>query len=351
MVNQHGHLVSFRYLDPLVLLFITASFSSTLNADVQIEAAGGLYDDDVVQAYLSSQSLSYQTASIAPGSGTKSGIKLGLTEKRTTYKDEGSLFVKDQLEGDPTTTDQAVTVSLDQGIAVGTRLGLSSGMTKSKLGGSHFFGARAGQWWLKETLETTLEVRRTTADQKPSSGTDFDGQRVVLPENLEGYNLSIGLTSFVTTSTIFTSNLSYTTRNDRPPAESAAVEIRQYFSATKSALHVGGSHYENVGSLDPVTFTGEILANSFYAEWHQRILSRAILMGGYRYYVETEKPRAEGADVKQLGTDSVYATLRYRDSEVGWTQEASEVYLFGSIYSTNAPQRGQLLGLGGRLVW
>lgn len=317
----------------------------------EVEAAGGVYDDDVASAFISSQAVSFQTDSIFSGKGRKSAFKLGLTEKQVTYKDDTSLFVREELDGEPTMNELSITASYDQGIAVGTRVGISTGTTNSKLGNSQFVGVRAGQWWFRETLETTIDVRRTTADQKPSTGTDLDGERIVLPENLEGYNLNLGVTSFVTTTTILTGSFSYTTRSDRPAAQGISGELRQYITPTKSAWYLGASHYQNVGALDPVTFTGSIVANSVYTEWHQRMLSRMILMGGYRYYLETETPRAEGFDDKELGSDSFYTTLRYRDSEVAWTQDASEVYLFASTYHTSAPQNGTLIGLGGKFVW
>ena len=315
------------------------------------EAAGASYDDDRASGYISSQSVSFQTDRLFTGKGRKSSFKLGLTERQTTLKDDKSIFVREQLDGNPTTDDQAATISYDQGIVVGTRLGVVAGLQQSKIGNSQFFGVRAGQWWLRETLETTIEVRHVSADQRPITGTDFDGSKISLPENLEGNNLALGLTSFVTTSTIVVLNTSYTTRSDRPPASAIAAELRQFIAPTKSALHVGVSHYENVGTIEPVTFTGSVVAHSAFAEWHQRFLDRFIGTGGYRYYVEEERPRAETIETKQLGSDHFYGTLRWRAGTEPWTQEGPEVYVFASRYTTNEPLAGLLLGLGGKFVW
>jgi hypothetical protein len=81
--------------------------------------------------------------------------------------------------------------------------------------------------------------------------------------------------------------------------------------------------------------TGSIVATSASLEWHQKIGERTILAPGYRWYQETETPRAVNGLVKKLGSDQVYTTVRYRFWKDYWLEDASEFFISAGSYQTN----------------
>jgi len=52
-------------------------------------------------------------------------------------------------------------MTLDQGINIGTKLGVLEAFLKNPVTKSSWYGVSADQWWLQDTLETTLTVKQT----------------------------------------------------------------------------------------------------------------------------------------------------------------------------------------------
>lgn len=317
----------------------------------EVESAVGFYSETQLDAAFASLTTGAETDGLWPGEGHKTAARLGFTGKRITFKNPGNLL-KEQLGGGKATINEhSLSAGFDQGLRVGTQVGVFGGGTKSKLSDARFFGAKVAQWWRGETLQTTLEARRTDLASPSVEFTDTDGKRIRTAADLHGLNMNLSLMHFTTPTTILRGSVSATERSDRPPASSESAEIRQFITPADAAVHLAVTHYENVGQIEDTQTYGSIVANNARLEWNQHVFKRAILMGGYRYYLETEKPRAADADRKRLGTDAVYGTFRWRFGGGLWTADAPEAYGFVSRYNTNVPTHGYVVGFGGRVLW
>lgn len=294
------------------------------------------------------------TFSLLRGEGLKTSTSLGLTQKNVTFKDSDGASAK-QYEASEY-SEFSFSAGIDQGVAVGSSIGLFGGKTSQPLATTTWKGIRLNQWLREETLQGVLEVRQTETTRVflreiDMTGTDTDGVRIVQPEDLAGMNYSLNLTHITTPSTIIKAGYSLTRQSDRPDADAVTAEVRQFITPTRSAVHIGIGHYENVGVIHTNSYVGKVIANSFKTEWHQRLGDKFILMGGYRYYLETENPRAADANIKQLGSDYVYSSLRWRYGATTWVEDASELYGLIGRYQTNIPTEALLVGIGGKIFF
>jgi hypothetical protein len=245
----------------------------------------------------------------------------------------------------------ALTLGVNQGLMVGTDIGASVGASTSPLGSSKWLGLRGAQWWLYETLQTTIEIRKVQATQKEAEIYGADTRQVILPEELEGENVNVGVRHLTTPSTILLSTYSFTKRSDRPDAHAFTIEGRQFLAFLNGAVHANVAHYENVGEIRPITLYGSVVANSIKVEWHQKLLGNSILMAGYRYYSEEENPRETNLNNTILSSDWIYANFRYRFApKNAWLTDAPEIYTFAGRYANNQPNEGFLIGVGGKIT-
>lgn len=319
----------------------------------QFEAATAVYSDDDRRSILTSGELQGHTNSLFTGQGQDSTLTLGYSVKKTEFKDtvNNAYVINQQLQGTDYAWQQSFNASLDQGIVQGTNLGLFGGNTSSLLGSSKWYGVRAGQWWREDTLQTVLEARRTTATQLPAQVYDDEKRLIRLPEDVAGNNISLSVTHYTTPNLILRGQASRTTRSDRPDADGVSGEARYFVTPTDSAVHLGVGHYENVGQIDTTSDFGSIVANTVYGEWHQAFLEHGIVMVGYRTYQEIENPQGDTVDNKHLGTDWIYSNLRWRFDDGLRTSDAAEVYVFCGRYKTSEPRAGNLIGLGGKVLF
>ncbi len=341
----------------LVPLFRMLLISFLLNvsqlswAQRDIESAAAIFAEDTRQTILFSAlgSASGKWLSEADGLGTS--LRLGGSFKEIDFKDESDPIAKEQLKGAAGLTERSFNIQAEQGLRVGSKIGVMAGQTYSDLSRSRWFGFRVGEWWQQETFQTVLEYRRTVSDVTALDVTDTDGARVLTPSVIDGNTLALNVTHFTTPSTILLGGISRTERLDRPDAWSVTGEVRQFLDAAGGSLHVALGHYANVGTVRQVTLVGEVISNSVRTEWHQR-LGRWIVSPGYRWYSEKEDPRAADAPVKTTGTDSIYASLRWRwDESQLWVADQPETYAFFGRYATSEPRTVSWVGLGARLFW
>ena len=345
--------LKFRKLDgPASLLAaLFALWPAGARGEGSVESAIGRYSETALDATVFSLTTTAGTPNLVGGEGHRTNATFGYTGERIHFKAPGNLLAG-ELGGKDTIDQHSLTAAVDQGLAVGTQAGLLIGSSKSLLSDTRFAGLKLGHWWRAETLQTVLEARHTIVKEPSLQFTDTDGKRIRTPTDLNGNNLTLNVTHLTTPTTILRGSLSGTERSDRPPAGSESAEIRQFVTPANAAVLVAVTHYENVGQIDDTQQFGTIVANNARFEWNQRLLVHAILMGGYRYYLEEEKPRALDADRKQIGTDALYGSFRWRfTSAAAWTDDAPEAYLFFSRYNTNAPTLGSVVGFGGRWIW
>ena len=300
------------------------------------------YEDNNVDSNIISSNIS-KTFAVKEGQGWETSVAASGTKKYILFKEPADLLQK-QLKGKTKIEEDTVSGTITQGFGIGNTIGILGGTNKSPLSKSKFVGLRLGLWWLEETLQSVLEHRKTDLEQAVLDFVDTDGKRVITPEDLDGRNTSLTLTHFTTPSTILRSAYSYTSRSDRPAAWSASGEIRQYIEATSSAVHFAGTHYENIGEIKAQTTFGSVISNTLRAEWHQKLFEKSTAALGYRYYLEKEDPRAFDAQDNQVGTDSIFASYRWRFDEVAWTADSSELSVFFNSFRANSGIDGMLVG-------
>jgi hypothetical protein len=216
----------------------------------------------------------------------------------------------------------------------------------SPLGSSQWVGAGFTQWFNQDTLKLDLLITKSDNDSPVTDTIDTDVVRVVTPKDVSTDSFSATLTHFTTPTTIIIGSISQGKRSDRPDAQSASLELREFFKSLAGAFHGGIAHYENLGEIKPITLYGTVVANSFFGEWQQRFMDKFIGRFGYRQYLETEDPRATESPVKQLGSDYIYGSLRYRNYDKSWLDQADEYFAFAGYYKSNAPSTSTVVGVG-----
>jgi len=321
------------------------------------DVLGAFYADNSRANAIYAVGANAATKRIFTGNGQATSLGLGYNRKHIRFEDPSTVF-NEQLAGDAKLLQEAYSLNLDQGLAVGTDVGLFAGHVTSRLGKSRWLGARFAQWWREETLQTSVSFRKTTSTQKSVVVYDDDTRQVRLPESLQGENFNLGVRHLTTPTTILIGSYSYTQRSDRPAAQAYSGQVRQFISLTESALFVSLSHYENVGEIKPVSDYGAVVANAVKTEWHQRLspvhpaLEIASLSFAYRYYTEVEDPRGTTAANNELKSDWFYTMLRVRtDAHKALIDASSEVYLFTGRYTNTQPNSGTLVGAGCRQVF
>jgi hypothetical protein len=175
---------------------------------------------------------------------------------------------------------------------------------------------------------------------------DTDQKRIRLPSDLSGNNYSGSFTHYTTPVLITNGSVSFTQRSDRPDAHSQTLGLKRFIKKTKSALHLEGGHYANVGQLREHSLYGEVQAYSVKGEWQQRVMQKFIGIAGYRYYNETVAARHDLENTTALASDSIYAMVKYRFGHKRWLESSHEFNSFIEQYSTNEPRTAMLVGMG-----
>lgn len=214
---------------------------------------------------------------------------------------------------------------------------------------SMWFGAGISTWTGEQTIRWTLDLQRNLTHATALDVTDVDGKRILTPERIGGTSAGLTWTHLASPGFLWRGGVSVILRDDRPEAHTASLEGRYFVSATNSSIHASVARFENRGHVEPVTLTGSIEATTVTVEWHQKTGERTILAPGYRWYRETETPRASNGVTKTLGTDQVYATLRYRFWKDYWLEDSPEAFLTAGSYQTNTGLRIWQLAIGGSL--
>ncbi len=317
------------------------SASSTHRADV----AGSVYQDDLYTVTNSSAAYSLNTSKIFAKQGRETGLGLNITNKSISLNETDARSLE-LLGGNESINVLGASLSLDQGIAVGTSVGVFGGIQDSPVNGSQYFGGRVSQWWLHDTIQTSLEIRKNNMEQESLDFTDVDGKRIITPDQIEGTNIGLQVTHMATTSTIMKYGYSLTQRTDRPSAWSGFAEGRQYITPAKGAVHLNYSYYSNVGKIQPITDYGTVEAHSAALTWKQKLGKRTLWSAGYRFHYETEDPRAVESDFKHVGSDYYFTSAAYRLARQPWSQSTSEISALAGYYMSNEPAKGYIFGLG-----
>ena len=220
------------------------------------------------------------------------------------------------------------------------------GQNQSTNGRGRYTGVSIGSWVIPDRLNVNVTLRRNDSEQEATDFTDVDGKRVQLPENIEGKNISVRAQSHLSPSTILLPAYSFTKSSDRPDAWGASLELRQYSEFAKGAAHLSYAHYENTNSINlSKTGFGSLVSNTWNLAWHQKLKRQWILTANYRLHIEVENPRAPDSPRKQLGTDFIGSSLRYRSSP-SWTLPSHVFSLSGGRYLSNTATNGSVIALG-----
>lgn len=330
----------------VVTILGLCSTKTAVAAEWTSATAAGLYRDQMIASEIYSQQI---TASRAGDQGMSSRIGLDVTQTKlhlepsadTQEVDLGSSGEKNIL---------TTSVSIGQTLAYFHSLQLFYDQSKGDSTSAHALGGGYEAWILKDRLRLGLFYQRNNMTQQSKDFTDIDGKRVITPERTNGKNYRLETMTYLQPTTIMRANYSRTRSDDRPDASSVAVQIRQYVDEANAAAHMSYQHYENLGTIEANTTTGEIVSDRYAIEWHQKMGQQYIGLLGYRLAKEVEKPRAFDNGYKQYGSDYAYTSLRYRTAK-SWTFRSNELSAMYGKYLRNDGLSGYLVGIGLDLIF
>ncbi len=329
-----------RLAGPLVcvlafaLLPCASSAFAEQNRTTTVNAAAALYSDGSTSAMLDSVVLE------VPNS-----LRVGASRRHTT----GKSTPESPLTGNETaftagfdyeawnSTDQMSPLNLSP--RAGWLGAAAPGPKGESQTYSRWLGVAASIWTGEQTSRWTLDVQRTFTNSTAIDATDVDGKRILTPERIGGTRTAFSWMHLATPLFLWRGEVALTLRQDRPAAQSAKLDGRYFVTQMDAAVHSGISSFRNQGEVKPVTLTGTVTANSAFVEWHQKIGERIILAPGYRWYREKEVPRAANGEIRTLGSDHIYASVRYRAWQEYWLEDADETFVSAGFYQTSQPRK------------
>lgn len=274
------------------------------------------------------------------------GATAGYADVELTSSDNSFIQVWDTL----TRVDEQ-TGGLNLGMDFYKDFGLvaAGNRSVSQINASNSWSAGLYVWFLKETIQVSLNHGKNRSTQNSIDTIDRDAFRVVTPETLEGTVDSVSLLVLLTTTTIVDGSATKVTRTDRPDATAYSLGFKQYFESIEGALHGSFGYFENLGEIEPITLQGETTARSGEVKWLQRALDHYVVQMGYRAYFEHEVPRAKNAETNNRASDTVHLRLTYRDYDSVWTHPANEYYVFAGNYKNSDNLAATTWGAGIKL--
>ncbi|MEY4629883.1 MAG: hypothetical protein RIQ81_3 [Pseudomonadota bacterium] len=325
-----------------VIATLPAHGQDELPRNRKFEAVAALYSDGSTSALL-------ETTNIRPSTGTR----IGISRRHTIGKSEPD----SPLAGNETAVSGSFDYELSNSedglspLTVSPTAGWLGSASPSADGElrtySRWVGVSASIWTGQQTTRWTLDAQRTFINTTGLDVTDVDGKRILTPERIGGTSTGISWLHLATPSFLWRGKLSMNLRQDRPTATTGNIEGRQFIAPLMAAVHFGVSRFKNSGEIRPVTLTGAVSADSAFIEWHQKTGERTILAPGYRWYRETEVPRATNGERRTLGSDQIYATMRYRMWREYWLEDTDEVLVSAGVYQTSEPRKIWHVALGG----
>lgn len=326
----------------LALILLLAWFSRQSSAaEFTSATAAGIYRDQLIETETYSQQV---TASSSNEQGHVSRVGLGATQNRE-HLGKAAEPKKVDLGPEGHREILSTSISFGQTIAYLHTLQLFYDQSSGNDSSSHALGVGYEGWAIKDRFRLGLFYQQNKMEQQAKDFTDIDGKRVVTPERIDGKNYRLETMSYLQPTTILLAGYSVTRREDRPDAWALSLQLRQYINDANGALHMTYQRYENVGSIEANTEIGEVVADRYAVEWHQKFAKQYIALLGYRASKEIEKPRAYESGYKQNGSDYIYTSVRYRAS-ASWTFRSNEFSALYGRYIRNDGLSGYLLGVG-----
>lgn len=194
-------------------------------------------------------------------------------------------------------------------------------------------GVGASHWLPGESWRVGLDLSESFVDQPLYQTLDYDSQLVGRPPHDRATGTSLTVRQLATPSTLLDYLLSYVYNRSRPPTKSAAVQLRQFVSPIKGAVHAGVTRAYNRGSIDTRTDYGQVDAWTHEIAWLQHLWTGAQARLGYRYYREDETTRAY-EDERVFGSDTVALGLA-QDVERSLAGKPMVVDIVAARYVTN----------------
>lgn len=303
-----------------VLLGASIFRETTVNAATSASLGLGRYSGDSYQGNFRLVELGHENNYFSPGdAGWQSGVRLSHS-------------------ADP--SSETNSLSLDQGIGSGISFGVSGSKSKGVPESEDQAGfemtrlaGRVGFWLRKSTLRIGLEGSSQKTQKQAREFQDTDGYVVRVAGDVSGSTATLRLTHLTTPTTILLGNVSQTRSLGRPQAVSYGGEVRQFISATKSAVHLGLDRYQDSADVEKTTDYGKVTGTTETLRIQQRIVPLdMILSSTSRWHQETEVPRSpDSATLDRFHMSQIFAA-RWRYIEGAWTDESSEVGLFGGFF-------------------
>ena len=308
------------------------------------QTAAGSYRDRSLVSKSGSFSAGSEFSLAGEGNEYLSSVQVGATVQEVTKTD--SEEAKDiDLQGGEKIVSKNYNLALSQSLGLPQSIQFLYSIGKIGKYTTKSIGGGVQRWLIMDRVRLGITIKQNDTEQGIKDYADVDGKRVITPDRIDGRQAAANLMVYISNTTIGIFDYLYSTRNDRPATWNLSAQVRQYIERANGSLHMGLTHYENVGSIQPTTTYGSVVANSTYAEWHQKLKNQYILMGGYRFYVEHENPRSVDAPIKEVGSDLIYTSLRYRFNK-SWTYRSNELSLSYGHYLHNAGLSGDNISLG-----
>ncbi len=292
---------------------------------VRMEAASALYSDWNSKALL--ETLSIQTP--------PHNLRLGLSRRHLiSGQNPASTLAGSEtgvtLTGDLTSADGAAAP-----FTVTPRIGWLGAESSAIKTTSRWLGVGLSFWTGEDTTRWTLDLQQTSTNSDAIDVTDIDGRRILSPDRINGTSTGVSWLHLATPEFLWKGSVSTIHRDDRPEVYLGKLEARYFVVSADAAVRGTIAQFENRGKVAPVTLTGSISATTIGLEWHQKLGDRMILAPGYRWYREAETPRAENGAQKIMGSDQIYASVRYRFWKDYWLEDASDCFISVGTYKTN----------------
>jgi hypothetical protein len=165
-----------------------------------------------------------------------------------------------------------------------------------------------GQWLFGDQLRVGFSAQRLSTTRPGSTPLDKDAVTLTPSSRLETTVYGTSIKSILNPTTIVTADVASVISTDRPPLQSYAAGLKQFFPDCSCAVHADAGRVINLGKLTTNMTTGELTAVQWSLAYLQTFPGQLHGRLGYRYAREDEFTRAY-QDHLVFGADSYSGAL------------------------------------------
>jgi len=326
----------FKVARPIVVFLC---FSPTFDAAILAHTV-----EQQLNAYEDSEGLNRQRMNVNLGllfshPGSINETSYNLDVRRDIVRDNnliGNDYSQDVYEGGDQVQD-AVTLSASQTWEklTSTRILASASMDEQVR--SRTYGAGLSRWVAHESLQLSFDLSRTVVDRPKFEVLGVDSDIESPPTIVNAVGTTLGIKHLATTTTVMDYTVMHAETNDRPPANTYGVGVKQFIPITTSAVHANVARAVNRGRVTNESNYGEVSAWLGEVAFLQYFKSKTSAKFSYRYYQEDEVTRIEKDELTR-GSDAI--ALNFAQEIPKGTVDSLQVpvvlHIGASRYLTNA---------------